>query len=184
MFVQRRGIVLLAMAAVLTGCGHGGLPGDVYKLDKACSGTTYGDAAPYSGKAPHPVAVFMPSEVGQLLPETPTLSDQSAAIDGYTGKPAAVQLVACGTLKGAQRSGSCGGYLGLDRSIPMTRATYRIRVYELRTHRQVRSVVVQGADTTCPSSISANYTPKKMLSALTDEQWRTVLDGPVERPPK
>lgn len=169
--------VLSILALLITACG--GLPDSVSHLDKACGGATYDAATPYAGPPPHHVAVFMPTEVGQLDSETPELSDRSAVVESYE-EPTAVQLVACGTVEGEQRSSDCGGYIGLARSIPMVRATYRIRVYELRTHRGVRSVVVKGADTACPQYVSANYTPKRFLSGLTDAQWQSVLDDLVE----
>ncbi|GAB3747156.1 hypothetical protein [Microlunatus parietis] len=55
----------------------GGLPDDVYRLDKACAGATYGNAAPYAGPAPHPVTVQMPTQSGQLSTETLELPDGS-----------------------------------------------------------------------------------------------------------
>ncbi|WP_152365231.1 hypothetical protein [Microlunatus speluncae] len=158
----------------------GGLPDDVYELDRACDGTTYDDATPYAGPAPHPVTVQMPSETGQLLIETPGLPNGSVWPVADPDEPEAVQLIACGSLEGEQRSDelTCGPYsptgLGSGISVPMVRATYRVRVYELRTHRQIRSVVVEGEDTECPKTTS-EPPPDRMLSELTDDQWQTVL---------
>lgn len=187
----RRGIVL-GVAAVLVTTGVvvavltvvGGLPDRVHELDKACGGTTYDDAAPYAGPAPHPVAVFMPSEVGQLLKVTPYLPDDSVWEPGHPEDTAVVQLVACGTLEGEQRSGKpvCG-YHGRSVEVPMSLATYRITVYELRTHREVRSAVVEGAGTGCPPAISAHSTPDRFLSELTGSQWQSVLADLTEAPP-
>ncbi len=179
-------VVVALVAAFGIGAGFivvtfpGGLPDDVYKLDKACDGTTYDDAAPYAGPAPHPVTVNMPSETGQLLNVTPELPDGSAWEAADPDDPAAVQLVACGSLQSEQPPVEldCGPYspsgYGSGTSVPMVRATYRIRVFELRTHREVHSVVVEGEDTGCPEVISADP-PDRLLTDLSDAQWQTVL---------
>jgi hypothetical protein len=158
----------------------GGLPDHVYELDQACDGTQYDDAAPYAGPAPHPVTVQMPTETGQLLNVTPDTPDGSAWAAAAPAEPEAVQLLACGSLESERRSAelACGPYspsgYGSGFSVPMARATYRIRVYELRTHRELRSVDVEGEDTGCPEMISEDP-PDRLLSELTDAQWQTVL---------
>ncbi|WP_435121494.1 hypothetical protein [Amycolatopsis thermoflava] len=115
-----RGRIVLAVVVVLVAAGvvftiktlSGGLPDRVYKLETACGGTTYEDAAPYTGPGPHPVAIFMPTEFGELFvvgPDRPDRSDWAAA---NPEDPAAVQLVACGTVESERRSADlvCGGY--------------------------------------------------------------------------
>ncbi|GAB3747160.1 hypothetical protein GCM10028864_18120 [Microlunatus parietis] len=44
----------------------------------------------------------------------------------------------------------------------------------LRTHRELRSVVVEGEDTECPEWTSSPP-PDRMLSELSATQWQTVL---------
>ncbi len=178
--------VIALVAACGIGAGFvvitfpGSLPDHVYELDRACDGTRYDDAAPYAGPPPHPVTVQMPTETGQLLNVTPELPDGSVWAAAAPTEPEAVQLVACGILEDEQRSAElvCGPYspsgYGSGVSVPMARATYRIRVYELRTHRELRSVEVEGEDTGCPEVISEDP-PDRLLSELTDAQWQTVL---------
>lgn len=161
----------------------GGLPDAVHRLGHACTGATYGNAAPYAGPAPHPVTVQMPSEVGQLLPVTPDRPDGSRWEAADPDDPKAVQLVACGEVESERSPAlSCGPYsptgLGSGVSVPLVRTTYRIRVYELRTHRELRSVVVEGEDTECPEWTSSPP-QDRMLSELSAEQWQAVLDDLV-----
>jgi hypothetical protein len=179
-------VVVALVAAFGIGTGFivvtfpGGLPDDVYKLDQACDGTAYDAAAPYAGPAPHPITVHMPTESGQLLNVTPDRPDGSVWEAADPKEPKAVQLVACGSLEGEQQAVelTCGPYsptgYGTGTSVPMARATYRISVYELRTHREVHSVTVEGEDTECPEVISADP-PDRLLSELSDDQWQTVL---------
>lgn len=187
-----RGRIVLAVVVVLVAAGvvftiktlSGGLPDRVYKLETACGGTTYEDAAPYTGPGPHPVAIFMPTEFGELFVVRPDMPDRSDWAAANPEDPAAVQLVACGTVDSERRSADlvCGGYgamVGRSTAVPMARATYRIRVYELRTHRELRSVLVEGEDTHCPLSISAPP-PERLLSELTAAQWQPVLADLVE----
>lgn len=102
---QRRvtpGRIVLAAVAVLVAAGvvfavmtlSGGLPDRVYELASACGGTTYDDAAPYTGPGPHPVAIFMPSEFGELLLVRPDMPDRSDWPAANPEDPAAVHLVA------------------------------------------------------------------------------------------
>ncbi|WP_157360557.1 hypothetical protein [Amycolatopsis thermoflava] len=187
-----RGRIVLAVVVVLVAAGvvvtiktlSGGLPDRVYKLETACGGTTYEDAAPYTGPGPHPVAIFMPTEFGELFVVGPDMPDRSDWAAANPEDLAAVQLVACGTVESERRSADlvCGGYgamVGRSTAVPMARATYRIRVYELRTHRELRSVLVEGEDTHCPLSIS-DPPAERLLSELTAAQWQPVLADLVE----
>jgi hypothetical protein len=161
------------------------LPNKVYKLDAACGGKTYDNAARYEGAGPHPVAVFMPTELGQLLPTTPGPPKGAFWPPANPSDPAAVQLVACGRLVAQERlTGQvCGPYVipGPPVTVPMAAATYEIRIYELRTHRLIQTATVKGEDTDCSPVISANYTPETFLSDLTFPQWQTVLHDPVTK---
>lgn len=172
------GVVALLVAGLVTFFWmRGRLPGKTSGLSDACTGKVYKDAAAYEGAAPHPIAVFIESETGQLEHTSPYFYQEGWELVD-PDEPKDVQLVACATLEGEQSLGSehdCAyGGTG-STTIPMATATYQLRVYELRTHREVRAITIEGQEELCPHSIPMDDLPRRMLTRPTADQWRKAL---------
>ncbi|NIK58224.1 hypothetical protein [Kribbella shirazensis] len=146
---------------------RGRLPGESYDLDPACAGKVYDDAAPYTGAAPHPVVAFSENEAGVLDFEWPLITERPVTDD--------VQLVACARLASEEPSGPTCGYHAPAMQVPIVVATYQVTVYELRTGRAMRTFTLQGKDTECPSFLYEGFDEGRLVSRLTDEQWRKAL---------
>lgn len=128
--------------------------------------------------------MFLESDFGFLEHEPLYPLDEAAWPPSDSEDAADVQLVACATLAGEQPLSpeqSCAFGLGRPTTLPMVSATYQVRVYELRTHREVRSITVQGLDTECPPAISASPTPERLLSRPTFAQWQETLGDLVDQ---
>jgi hypothetical protein len=179
------GLVVALTAGAVIGVDwyRGRVPGHPWDLEKACSGTAYERAAPYEGAGPHPIAVFMPNDAGTLEFERLSPPKGPEWAPGAPQDGAEVQLVACGTVTNAQQSEGqdCSYSQRMTpgrTTLPMARATYQLRIYELRTHREVDSVLLEGLDAACPSYINANITRDRLLSDLTFAQWQQAI-GPL-----
>lgn len=48
-------------------------------------------------------------------------------------------------------------------------------MYELRTGRAVRTFTLHGQDTECPHFLNEGFDEGRLVSRLTDEQWRKAL---------
>ncbi|GAA1566311.1 hypothetical protein GCM10009789_19740 [Kribbella sancticallisti] len=176
--------ILVAGGITIVDWWQGRMPGKPYELDKACSGTAYDGAKPFAGGGPHPIAVFMESDAGHLEHNSLYQSDGSSWPPSDPRDSDEVQLVACATVTNEEpTSGSMCAYGIGSPSVPiaMVRATYQVRVYELRTHREVLSTLVEGLDTECPPAISGSFTPDRLLSEPTSDQWRKVLGDLVDK---
>ncbi|WP_433160375.1 hypothetical protein [Kribbella sp. CA-247076] len=172
------GVVTLLVAGLLAfGWLRGRLPGETSGLDDACTGKVYDNAAAYEGAAPHPIAVFIESETGELEHTSPYFSEEGWELVD-PDEPEDVQLVACATVDGEQSLGAehnCEYGATGSTTIPMVTATYQLRVYELRTHREVRSITLEGQEKFCPHSIPMDDPPPRMLTRPTPDQWRKAL---------
>lgn len=180
------GVVLAALAVgavVAVDWWRSRLPEDPWDLDKACGGKVYAKGTAYQGKGPHPVAIFMTSSHGFLEQTTVYPPKGAAWAPSEPEETADVQLVACATLAGeAPTSEKCGyGVVVTSRVVPMSQATYQVRVLEVRTGRELRSVTVPAEDFECPSAISGNRPPERLLSEPTFAQWQQVLGDLVNR---
>ncbi|MEU8223663.1 hypothetical protein [Kribbella sp. NPDC048915] len=158
----------------------GRLPDRPYDLVDACAGKTYEDAKPYAGSGPHPIAIFKDDEDAVLQHETVFLDGNTTWKPSDPEKASEVQLVACLKLISAnERTGAtdCAygpGGIAATETLPMLRATYQVRVYELRTHREIRSTRIEGLDTECRSMIIAGR-KTRLLSEPTPDQWQNLL---------
>ena len=186
--VVATGVVLIALAAggiVAVDWFRNRLPGDPWELDKACSGKTYAKGAAYQGTAPHPVAIFMTSPAGFLEHTTLYPPKGAAWRPSDPDETSDVQLVVCATLAAEVPTGETCGYgpggIVASTAVPMSQATYQVRVLEVRTGRELRSVSVQGEDAECPSAIATNPSPERLLSEPTFAQWQQVLGDLVSR---
>jgi hypothetical protein len=156
------------------------IPPDSSYFDVACdgAGTAFSAVPPYSGSAPHPIAVF-PNDVTQQLPP-------SADAQWSPSNPATVQLVACATR--VQTGGDTGkecdystsnmGIGGQTEVDFVTGAWWNITVYELRTHREIGSATVYGDNQSCPGIKPAGTT---VYSTPSNSQLHQVLDKYVQR---
>jgi hypothetical protein len=150
------------------------LPGPTGGLGPACGdpGVAYTAAHAFTGPAPHTVTVYEKSghsyvNAGPALPESwPARTNPD------------VRLVLCVVKVGsdvATNNGTCHYGLGSAPSItpvsrPMGAGVYRATLRELRTHRKVAEVTLDGADTTCPSSIPFNDPSYSLDSTLSTRQ--------------
>lgn len=161
------------------------LPPDmVSDLDTVCSGRSYGRATPYAGPGPHPIAIFQEGSDGQLLPRyLEHLRADGASWLPADARPDDVQLVACLTLADDREIAECSyGGLAVAKALPMNSATYEVRVYELRTHREVLKSRVVGQDVECPPVLGSNDLSKsRLLSDLTPAQWKPLLGDLVTK---
>lgn len=159
-----------------------GLPSHLADLRSACDGRSYGDAAAYSGHPPHPVAIILASH-GHDFGDAKPASDGGAVPTKETApyqqtNTHRVQLVACGAITHETKSGpdckfsdSDGGH---SLSVPLHSATYRVTVFELRTHRKVGQVTVKtspGFGFRCPLLIKESDAPDRYLDDVDLDQW-------------
>jgi hypothetical protein len=179
------GVVLVGIAG--SACSHGGLPGQLTGLRSACDGKKYADAAPYSGPAPHPIAVIpashghdftdaKPEDYGGAVPNKQTAPYQSTNTHR-------VQLVACAAITHEAKSGPDCKFTDPDGghrfSVPLHSATYRVTVYELRTHRKVGQATVKtspGFGYRCPLLLKESDASDRHLDDVDLNQWILALE--------
>jgi hypothetical protein len=158
------------------------LPMDSSQLQAACQGgVSYRNAAPYTEGGSHPVIVFSNDPTvtfsAQWAPDDPTTIQLVACVqaDGNTSDSS----VTCSYNKyGMDPNGILGNLAGPTETDNVTWVEYQITVYTLRTHQQLGSVKVNGADTTCPQQKEPGA---PINSQLTDDQLHQVLDPYVNR---
>jgi hypothetical protein len=129
---------LLAVFVVLPRVGarhERHLPDGVAGLARVCDdpGVAFTTAAPYTGSGPHPIAVFdapLGSRSRYLL----------ATLPGRQTGVGSVQLVACARRHTLDTSAVCQD--GSAAGVPTAR--YTVRVYEVRTHREVATRELTG----------------------------------------
>lgn len=195
--LDMRAAIRAIAAAVLIAAGaacsdHNGVPGHLADLRSACDGTKYADAAPYSGRAPHPIALF-------LAPHGNDFSDAKLADYNYTDPTEEirpyqptdshrVQLIACGAIIHETKAGPDCTYSDSDNkrrfSVPHRSARYRVTVYELRTHHMVGTATVStspGIDFQCPMLLKRSAAPDNFLDQVDINDWIVHLEKYVSR---
>jgi hypothetical protein len=175
---------------------HGSLPQYASDLAPACAkaGTAYPSASRLQGTGPHPIEVVVSENGGwTALGGLHTSSQPSPSATDATGAttqtdptvdwdflaPADVQLVACTQqLRGTEVVRRCSYTTPFTEVLAMKATTYRITVYELRTHRKVTTLTMPGADE-CPSSTTivfrGNQVQSDLYAPLIPSQTRTRL---------
>lgn len=169
-----------------------GLPSHIADLRAACDGKSYSDAAAYTGRAPHPVAMILASH-GHDFSDAERADDGGAVPNKITApyqvtNTHRVQLVACGAIIHEGSSGPDCDYHDTDGgrsfSVPLHSATYRVTVYELRTHRKVGQTTVKtspGFGYRCPLLLKKSDAPDRFLDDVDLNQWISSLEKYVDR---
>jgi hypothetical protein len=164
-----------------------GLPGKIADLRSVCTGKSYADAAAYSGPAPHPIAIILASH-GSDFGDAKQADDGGAVPNKVTAPYQStnthrVQLVACGAITHEEKSGPDCKFSDTDGghsfSVPLHGATYRVTVYELRTHRTVGQVTVKtlpGFGYRCPLLLKQSDAPDRFLDDVDLNQWISSLE--------
>lgn len=187
------GLILLAVGGFVwwKHTDHG-LPSRVADLRAACDGKAYGDAATYSGRGPHPVAILLASHGSDFGDAEP--ADDGGAVPNKATAPYQstnthhVQLVACGAIIHEEQSGPDCEFTDTDSghsfSVPLHSATYQVTVYELRTNRKVGQATVKtspGFGIRCPLLIKQSDAPDRYLDNVDLNQWISSLEKYVGR---
>ncbi|OAA28225.1 hypothetical protein UG55_1006198 [Frankia sp. EI5c] len=185
------------MAAIgcLVACGNGGkdgaggsggvrtLDGPVTSADlsQICDGeTALAAAPPYAGPAPHPVMVLSQRQgndpTGPTLVFHPLDRLGEEEHDAFLTPVARIQLVACA--ERADRAPTdvvCRFDLGVEKSVPFFRTSYRITVREAHTGKVVGTVPVNPAAAGCPTAARVSWGGAEVFSAPTDPQFVSAL---------
>ncbi|KUL28440.1 hypothetical protein ADL15_31995 [Actinoplanes awajinensis subsp. mycoplanecinus] len=153
--------------------------GDIDDLDRVCDENVYYPASPKrTGKAPHPVVVLKkdsPDDV-RFQDRVYYFRDEGTtkAQERIWGSddPAKVQLVAC-TDRAAvgTKIRNCKYDDPEPDTLALYRATWRLRIYEVATHRLLLDKKLPGDEQTCPSSVLVG--PDKKIYATAGD--RAVL---------
>lgn len=171
---ERRGcVILLALAlVVLAGIGvfvwftffslraHEGAVDISHDLTKGCGGAReyFPSADAYSGRGPHPIAVFRDSDSGGGSQQDISLSDAGEQYNESDGER--VQLILClGASGKGERVGLCK-FSGGDH-LPLYRGEYDAVLYESKTGEKVAEAKVRGSESEddCPRMIYVKGEP-------------------------
>jgi hypothetical protein len=161
---------------------------DIYDLNQVCDDNTFFPAAPKrAGKAPHPVALLIKdgpdstrwqNSVFYLRDEG--TSDADAAAWG-PDSPAKVQLAAClDRATAGSKIRTCKYDKPKPDTVALHRAGWRLRVYEVATHRLLLDKKLNGDETTCPYSVLVGD-DKKIYAQVSDHTAVTSLRNLVKK---
>lgn len=161
---------------------------DVYDLNAVCDENAYFPEAPKrTGKAPHPVVLLIkdgPDEIrwnnGTYYMEDIGTSKADEATWGARS-PEKVQLAACldRTTTGSKIR-SCKYDTPAPDTITLYHANWRLKVYEIATHRLLMDKKLTGNETTCPSSVLVGP-DKKIYAEVKDHTVVTTLRSLVTK---
>ncbi|WP_194908173.1 hypothetical protein [Catenulispora rubra] len=201
-------VAAFAVAVLATACGNGNSPSPVstptdattaqepsaspsspdtaaigapqatfYNLLDACSGKAVPGAAAYTGSGPHPVAFYdLPIRSDQ--PQDGTILGEPDTWSG--GQPYDVQLVACVAAASGPVAKTCDYGSVVPEAMTMHWGEYTITLYRATTAAKVAVVKIQGADDSCPASITAptgDNGPAPETSTVTADQLTKALGG-------
>ena len=164
------------------------LPDSDQQLARACerAGAKYPQAAAFTGAAPHPVIAFTQDEDDRTAWELTSTYGSSTPPPGFSGTRAETQLVACIRRTGARldQVSTCTFQQEFGSQVQtrsMREGTYTVDVFELRTHHKVGSVEIEGADTTCPSSVYGGSSHDDLYTAITPTDLQHALETYVSK---
>ncbi|MCK9928049.1 hypothetical protein MXD62_12840 [Frankia sp. Mgl5] len=156
-------------------------PVDMGALNDVCAGNVaLTSAPPYTGPAPHPVALFSQQQgndpTGSTFPVRLLQDMGQPERDAFLAPPAQAQLVACAERDAREPTDViCHFDIGSQEQVPFFRTSYRITVRAARTGQVVATVPVNPAAAGCPTSVKVAWSGAEVFSAPTDRQIVTVL---------
>ncbi|WP_052311555.1 MULTISPECIES: hypothetical protein [unclassified Actinoplanes] len=161
---------------------------DIYDLDQVCDANVYfPDAPKRAGKAPHPVVLLVktgPDDVRSQDPVFYLQEEGTAKSDENTWAargPGKVQMAACmdRTTEG-KKIRTCK-YTDPDpETVTLYHASWRLRVYEVATHRLLLDKKLEGTETACPFSVFVGK-DKKIYAKVSDHTALGALRNLVEK---
>ncbi|SQD99200.1 conserved hypothetical protein [Parafrankia sp. Ea1.12] len=156
-------------------------PVDMGALNDVCAGNVaLTSAPPYTGPAPHPVALFSQHQgndpTGSTFPVRLLQDVGQPERDAFLARPAQTQLVACAERDAREPTDViCRFDIGSQKQVPFFRTSYRITVRAAHTGQVVATVPVNPAAAGCPTSVKVAWSGAEVFSAPTDRQIVTAL---------
>lgn len=159
---------------------------DMYDLNAVCDENAFFPEAPKrAGKAPHPVALLIQEGDGDVRWNNGTYYMEdigTSKTDENTWgprNPSKVQMAACldRTSVGSKLR-SCKYDAPTAETVTLYRANWRLRVFEVATHRQLLDKKLTGNETTCPYTVLVGP-DKKIYANVTDHTIVTTLKSLV-----
>jgi hypothetical protein len=145
-------------------------------------GSSFTDAAPYKGSAPHPIVVFEPGETNGNLGGTFRGDPIPFGDDPEFDPPdaAAVQLIGCpqrvpNSRQDTGRKCAFGG--GVE--VPLYDISYELKVREATTGNVVASTEIRASGATCPDSRTRIPDVDAVYAVPTPGQYRDSLQSLV-----
>jgi hypothetical protein len=139
------------------------------QLATVCNGASFAQAPERAAAGARPTAVFR-GDPG------PWIRDQ--ALLGGAADLGTVQQVACTSVTVLGAKVRMCDYPGSG-SYELSAATYAVRLVEVRTGTEVLSKNIEGADRTCPASLSPAPNEKKLPTGLSGAQLAQALGSEV-----
>lgn len=150
---------------------------------EVCTGSSFSGAAAYTGRGPHPVALFV-KEDGYWVHKSKGFDGDDALSKYRAASISGVQLVACIERTDGPQLHSCGIYYGKRPGEKSTIVSvyihwrdFTINLLEARTGRKVAGPIkIRGnKGTTCPSKVSAGE------ETISRTLWTELTGAQVER---
>ncbi|WP_436520800.1 hypothetical protein [Actinoplanes sp. HUAS TT8] len=161
---------------------------DMYDLNAVCDENAYFPSAPKrAGKAPHPVALLIRDGDGDVRWNNRTYYMEdigTGKADENTWGPAGpekVQMAAClDRTSAGSKVRSCEYDDPSPETVTLYRANWRLRVYEVATHRQLLDKKLAGNETTCPYTVLVGP-DKKIYAEVSDHTVVSTLKSLVTK---
>ncbi len=129
-------------------------------LNRVCDKWYYPQSPKFAGKAPHQIAVGVvdrkdfPSRIVRSSVDVPYSLNEKSWRAWMPSDAAKTQLMVCVDLKTTGKQvKKCTYEDPKDEQIPLVRATYQVRLYEVATGRKLLDKQVTGNDDKCPGMI-------------------------------